>query len=69
MIVKIIDINGFMGCVFGADDFIQHFPEVLTSGIEVEKQDDDFFYVMSGGRKVHDTAFFSEEEMRYLTKI
>lgn len=48
--------------VFGADSFIQHWPEILTTGIEVQKYG-SLYYVMADGKQVHDSAFFSEEEI------
>ncbi len=69
MKVKVTDVEHFNRCVFDSESFLEHFPEMLTTGIDVEKMDDGFFYVMKNGRAVHDTAFFSQEEMSYLTPI
>lgn len=57
-----VKANKNFGQVFGADSFIQHWPEILTTGIEVQK-DGSLYYVMVDGKQVHDSAFFSEEEL------
>lgn len=62
---KIKDLDGFTNCVFGADSFIENFPEIESTGVELQKFG-DFYYVMINGKKAHDSAFFSEEEMQYL---
>ncbi len=60
------------GRVFGADCFIKYFPEILTTGIEVEKiplpgrREEAYYYVMENGRPVNQTTFFSEDEMSEL---
>lgn len=52
----------FVSIVFGADDFIKNFPEIMTTGVDVKKIG-DYYYVMVDGKPVHDSAFFSQEEL------
>jgi len=54
--------------VFGADSFIQHWPEILTTGIEIKK-DSSFYYVVVDGKIAHDSAFFSEEEFEQCLEV
>ncbi|HET8688478.1 MAG TPA: hypothetical protein VFM18_17845 [Methanosarcina sp.] len=67
MKVKIKDRDGFDN-VFGADCFLECFPELLTTGVEVRRHN-DFYYVFRDGKFVHDSSFFTEEEMQYLEII
>ncbi|WNA16150.1 hypothetical protein XaC1_515 [Xanthomonas phage XaC1] len=68
MKVKIKDLSGFCSSVFGGDDFIRHFPELQSTGIEV-KQHDGNYYVMIDNKIAHDSCFFSPSEMKYLEEV
>lgn len=52
----------FLSVVFGADDFLKNFPEISTTGIDLKKIG-DYYYVMKNAKPVHDSAFFSQEEL------
>jgi len=73
MLVKVKDLAGFEASVFGADCFVENWPHILTTGIEVEKRkyhDGKFrYYVMIDGRKASDSAFFTFKEMKYLEEV
>lgn len=72
MLVKVKDRPSFEACVFGADCFIENWPHILTTGVEVEKikYDGKFrYYVMIDGRKASGSAFFTVQEMKYLQKV
>ncbi len=69
MKVIIKDIEGF-GNVFGADCFIEQFPELLNGrGIFIEKRNDFYYVVNDKGEIFHDTCFFTEDELEYLEII
>ncbi|UYE98861.1 hypothetical protein XbC2_441 [Xanthomonas phage XbC2] len=68
MTFKIKDLNGFMSTVFGADDLLEYFPELNTTGVELIEED-GFYYIAKNGKPVSDSCFFSEEEMEYLEKV
>lgn len=58
--------------VFGADSFIEYWPEILTTGIRLMKGSDVYGWyhvVDEQGKKFNDTAFFSAEEMEHLEKV
>ncbi len=70
--------NRFDAQVFGADCFLQWWPELLTTGVEVEreagcgpKDSQVFYYVVDPktGRRANDTAFFTGTETRGCIKI
>lgn len=69
---KVKDLSTF-GNVFGAQCFIEYWPEILTTGIRVQKgagRRSDWWYVVDEqGKKIHDTSFFTEEDMQYLEKV
>ena len=73
MKVKIKDLSGFECNVFGADCFLEYWPEIKTTGIEVQLfpawENTERYYVMREGRKVNDSAFFSLKEMQYLEEV
>lgn len=73
MKVKIKDLSGFQCNVFGADCFLEYWPEIKTTGIEVQLfpawGNTEHYYVMRDGKKVNDTAFFSLKEMQYLEEV
>lgn len=66
MMKVIINPNAnFFGCVFGADCFIENFPRIEIDGIYVKFMNGRY-YVVENGKPVHDTSFFTEEEMEHL---
>ncbi len=65
---KIKDLKKFKNEVFGADSFLKHWPQIATDGIEIEKID-EFFYVMENGKMAHNSAFFSEDEMKCFEEV
>lgn len=65
---KITDLDLFKRRVFGADSFLQYWPQLTTTGIEIEKLG-DYFYIMINNQIANDTAFFNEDEMQYLEKV
>lgn len=71
MLVK--DRAAFEACVFGADCFIENWPHILTTGVEVSRRlyhDRKLrYYVLVDGRKASDSAFFTFDEMKYLEEI
>lgn len=60
-----VKIGDNFQAVFGADSFIENFPEIATTGIEVVKIN-SYYYVVKNNKIVHDSAFFTEEELEYL---
>jgi hypothetical protein len=66
---KIKDLKGFTNCVFGADCFLEYWPEIHNEGVELKEFRDGFHYIMLNDQKAHDTAFFSNEEMKYLEPV
>ena len=66
MKVKIKDRRGF-DSVFGAESFLKWWPELETTGVEV-KELDGWFYIVdpTTGRRAHDSAFFTEGDMKHL---
>jgi hypothetical protein len=65
---KIKDIEGFKNEVYGADSFLKHWPHIATDGVEIN-QVNEFFYIMENGKIAHDSAFFNQEEMKYLEEV
>lgn len=66
----IIDTEkNFEGEVFGAHCFLEYFPEIKSTGIIVEKFGDRWYVMNSKGNRVHNTCFFTEEEMIHLKDI
>lgn len=61
---RINDLIGFISSVFGADDLLKYYPELMY-GIEL-KQFGECFYVIKNGKIVNDTSFFTEEEMQFM---
>lgn len=57
-----VKANDKFSTVFGADDFIRHWPELLSTGIEVRKCG-DLYYIIEDGKVLHDSAFFTEREL------
>ena len=69
MKVVIKDLEGFWN-VFGAEGFVKNFPELLNGkGIEIKKHNDFYYVVDENGDILHDSCFFSEEELQYLEII
>jgi hypothetical protein len=71
--VVIKDLDGFMNHVFGADSFIQNFPELQTTGVWVHNypyERRQYNYIVNAkGIPVNDSSFFTGNEMRYLTVV
>ena len=65
---KITDLALFKRRVFGADSILQYWPELTTTGIEIEPMG-EYFYIMVHGQIANDTAFFNSDEMQYLEKL
>lgn len=63
---KISDYNGFMANVFGADCFVENFPEITTTGVELKRIGSNYYVLDQNGKVVHDSTFFSDKEMQYL---
>lgn len=68
MRVRIKDLKGFNSSVFGADSFLEYWPEILTTGVDVKKHE-GFYYILIKGKMSNNTAFFSKEEMKYFEEI
>lgn len=49
--------------IFGWDCFKEYYPNILTEGVPV-KLINDLYYITKNNTIVHDTQFFSEEEVR-----
>lgn len=64
--VKVADLEGFENSVFGADCFLEWWPEILTTGIQVELRDDLYYIVHPNAS---DSSFFTEEEMEFLEDV
>jgi hypothetical protein len=67
--VKVKDRKEFELAVYGADSFIEHWPEILNEGAEVIKSGSMFYLCNTRKGIVSDSAFFSPGEMKYLEKI
>jgi hypothetical protein len=65
---KIKDLSDFKNKVFGADSFLKHWPHIVTDGVEIE-QVSEFFYIMENGKIANDSAFFSQDEMKYFEEV
>ena len=59
--------KGFFQHVFGADSFAEHWPEIIDSGVTIKQYPDGFWYILDEGKAVNETAFFSDEELKYLS--
>ena len=60
----ITDLQAFISTVYGADCFLDLWPELKTTGKEVVVIGDAFYVVDDEGiAPVNDTAFFSIEEV------
>ena len=68
MLVRVKNKSLFLARVFGAESILDSFPDIETTGITVEKRG-EFHYISESGKLVHDSAFFSEDEMAYLEEI
>jgi hypothetical protein len=67
------DRNAFERKVFGADCFLQWWPEILTTGVTIERQEVNgkgWYYILGAdGRRVNHTAFFTWKEMQGTLKL
>ena len=68
MRVKVLYRTPFLNQVFGGADIIKNWPEIEATGVEVQEFA-GVFYIVKDGKPVHDTAFFTKEEMECLTII
>ena len=67
MNVKTKDLDGFLNHVFGADCFVEDFPVLLTEkGVPVKKINEFYYIIDDQGNIIHNTCFFSDEEMECL---
>lgn len=70
---KIKDENKFRNSVFGADSFLEWWPELLTTGVELVKRPStghvpaDLWYI--DDPNASDCSFFTEEEMETLEEV
>lgn len=64
---KVKNKDDFM-LVFGADSFLEYWPQLLTTGVEL-KELSGCYYIVINGVIAHDTAFFTEDEMQYLELV
>lgn len=62
MKVRIKNERDFRAGVFGGDCFVEYWPNLLTEGMEVEKHENGFWYIVGG----NDSSFFTEEDLEYL---
>tara|TARA_R110002126_G_scaffold166395_5_gene314108 strand:- start:1254 stop:1466 length:213 start_codon:yes stop_codon:yes gene_type:complete len=69
MIYCIINLEKFKGEVFGADDLLEYFPELIIEGITLLKQGDVYYITNPDGDVVSDSAFFTQREMAYLQQV
>ena len=59
--------KGFFHNVFGADTIAEYWPEIIDSGVTIERKADDRYYILDeAGKPINDTAIFSAEELKYL---
>lgn len=58
---RIKDEDEFLCNVFGADSMLEHWPELLTTGVQFTFIA-GLFYVSNNGKKINDTAFLTLEE-------
>lgn len=66
MKVVINPAGNFFGEVFGADSIVHNFPRIEIDGIEVQLYGNLYYVIDDTGSIVHDSAFFTEEEMKHL---
>lgn len=66
MKVIINPAGNFFGEVFGADSIVQNFPRIEIDGIEVRQYGNLYYMIDDKGFTVHDSAFFTESEMKHL---
>ena len=69
MKVRIKDEQRFRNTVFGAECFLEHWPEIATEGVKVDKLGKFYYIVDENGKPHNNSAFFSEEEMETLEKV
>jgi len=67
--VKIKNRVEFECGVFGGEDLIQHFPNLLSTGADVIYQSDMWYLCDVDKNIMSDCAFFAPEEMQYLEII
>lgn len=69
---KVKNEKAFRNKVFGGDSLIEHFPEILTTGVELEAfayRGSTWFHIMKNGIWASDSSFFSVEEMKQLEQV
>lgn len=49
--------------IFGWDSFKEYYPNILTKGVTV-KLIDDLYYIIKDNKIIHDTQFFTQEEVK-----
>lgn len=57
-----VKANDNFSDVFGADDMLKHWPEITSTGVEV-REIRGLYYIIENGKVVHDSAFFSQDEL------
>lgn len=70
-IARINPRRNFSGEVYGADDLLKNFPDLRADmpGVYLEQDEEDtnLYYILDDDfNRVHDTAFFSTDEMSHL---
>lgn len=59
----VVGIKTNFSNVLGADCFIEQFPTLFTIGIQVCKLSNGLYYIVKDNKIVHDSSFFSQEEI------
>jgi len=68
-VYKVVDMSGFKNGVFGSEYFIKYFPEITDTGIPLLELNGCFYVIDDAGIRVNDTAFFTIDEMIYLSEV
>lgn len=67
--VKCGNVEEFKSDVFGGDDLLKHFPQLLTDGVYVEYIKHNYYILDDDFNPVNDTAFFTSDELEYLVVL
>lgn len=63
------DLDKFENLVFGADDLIDFYPELTSTGIILIKQGSLYYIANDNNEIINDSSFFNEEEMTCLKPV
>lgn len=66
---RIKDKEAFLNRVFGADSFLEYWPEIMTEGVPLRRIGDYYYIIDDNGKPVSDTAIFNDKEMLYLEEV